>query len=269
VVVLGPLALLALLATTPPPGAAPSAAPPEAGPLVGAGLRLAAPDGAPGLVHPLLAEVVEGARVSGGPGVELRHGPNVLARLPTEAAPERIAAALVEALEARGIEVPGHLRLLAAPERASTAIYEMYCFWTGEVALGRVPGVRTTRPGFAGGHEVVEVVYDPGQVSLAALDAAGRDGAGARRSSERSVRPAPDSDDKRQLRAHPLRHLPMTEAQRTKVNAELGARGDPGRWLSPRQRRLAAALVAEPGRRWPRPEGGLAEALARLEALTR
>lgn len=268
-VVSGPVALLTVLLSAPGPGAAPSDTLPAAGPLVGAGLRLTAPDGAPGLAHPLLAEVLAGARGVGGPGLELHQGSTVLARLPAGASTERIAGALVEALEARGGEVPGHLRLLAAPEGASTAVYEMYCFWTGEVALGRVPGVRTTRPGFAGGHEVVEVVYDPAQVSLAELDAAGRDGAGARRSSERSVRAAPDSDDKRQLRAHPLRHLPMTEAQRTKVNAALGARLDPGAWLSPRQRRLAAALLAAPGRRWPKPEGGLAEALDRLEALTR
>ena len=48
----------------------------------------------------------------------------------------------------------------------------------------------------------------------------------------------------------PLRFVPMTGAQASKVNAALGGRGDPLRLLSPRQRALAAAVGASPTAGW-------------------
>lgn len=41
------------------------------------------------------------------------------------------------------------------------ATFSMFCYWTGEAALGLVPGVVASRIGHLGGSEIVEVEYDP------------------------------------------------------------------------------------------------------------
>jgi hypothetical protein len=59
----------------------------------------------------------------------------------------------------------------AAPARTRTALFNMYCYWTGEATLGRVPGVVKTRIGELSG-EVVEVEYDPAQTDVGKMAAA-------------------------------------------------------------------------------------------------
>ena len=55
----------------------------------------------------------------------------------------------------------------AAPARPTEkAIFSMYCYWTGEAALGRVPGVVASGIGSLGGSEVVEVEYDPAPIGF-------------------------------------------------------------------------------------------------------
>lgn len=51
----------------------------------------------------------------------------------------------------------------------ATATFSMYCYWTGEATLGRVPGVVRSRIGHQAGQEVVQVDYDPGETDLATL----------------------------------------------------------------------------------------------------
>lgn len=57
----------------------------------------------------------------------------------------------------------------AAPARTETAVFSMYCYWTGEATLGRVPGVVGTRIGHLPGAEIVEVAYDPAQTDVGEL----------------------------------------------------------------------------------------------------
>jgi hypothetical protein len=57
----------------------------------------------------------------------------------------------------------------ATPAGTATAIFSMYCYWTGEATVGAVPGVVRTRIGSLGGHEVVEVAYDPARTDVARL----------------------------------------------------------------------------------------------------
>lgn len=133
--------------------------------------------------------------------------------------------------------------------------FSQYCFWTGEMKLGQIDGVVRTEAGFLDGHEVTVVDYLPASVSLSDLvrqaKAAGvadrihfpagapsaavgvKEGAAL----DRSYRPAPASDQKKQLEGTPLAQLALTPEQATKLNAFY--RVDPAKaaqWLTPAQR---------------------------------
>ena len=60
------------------------------------------------------------------------------------------------------------LTLHAAPP-TETAVFSMYCYWTGEATIGRVPGVVRTRIGSLGGNEIVAVEYDPARTDVGRL----------------------------------------------------------------------------------------------------
>jgi hypothetical protein len=83
---------------------------------------------------------------------------------------ERMIATLTQAKR----PVPAYLTLLAAEHspKLKEAVFAMYCFWTGEMALGQIDGVITTEAGFMDGHEVTRVKYDPAVISLPQLIAA-------------------------------------------------------------------------------------------------
>ena len=59
---------------------------------------------------------------------------------------------------------------------------------------------------------------------------------------ERPATDAKASDQKFALRNTPLRFLPLTPMQATKVNAAIRLRQDVGRWLSPRQKLLLGMI---------------------------
>lgn len=152
-----------------------------------------------------------------------------------------VAARLVAALEAAHRPVPDYLRLLADELNHGTATVTLgtHCFWEGEAALGGADGVCRTRAVYAGAGEAVEVTYDPARQDPAALARI----AHARILSRTPNTPAPDSDQKRHLHRSSLRFVPLTAAQAARVNAALAAGTDATRWLSPRQRALAARVA--------------------------
>src|SRR5262245_11364820 len=78
--------------------------------------------------------------------------------------------------------VNGHRIVPPFPEGMQRAVFAMGCFWGAEKAFWKTPGVYSTQVGYAGGYtenpsyeevcsgmtghtEVVQVVFDPGQVS--------------------------------------------------------------------------------------------------------
>ncbi len=146
----------------------------------------------------------------------------------------------------------------SAPAKTERVAFSQYCFWTGEMTFGQIDGVVRTEAGFLGGHEVTLVDYLPGRVSLADLVRKAKAGgvadqihfsAGASHPSaatlglgegaplDRSYRPAPASDQKKQLEGTPFARLQLTPEQATKVNAFV--RQNPAKaleWLSPAQR---------------------------------
>jgi hypothetical protein len=179
-----------------------------------------------------------------------------------------LASTMREALRNARHPVPAYLELLIEEERAragspATATFAMHCFWEGEVSLGAVNGVLETKPGFAGGREVVRVTYDRSRLSQSALaSAAEKLGYRAQDGAFRYS----DGDNKYQLRSSPLRFVPMTEAQKAKVNSAVGRGEDPAAYLSPRQRELLERASTE---RPPWPallDLGVREAFERAEA---
>lgn len=128
-------------------------------------------------------------------------------------------------------------------------------------------GVITSRATWKGRLETVEVSFDPDIVSYEDLVRAAdgmdcatavfaRDdaqlataqaivGERARPLGERSTDIAnSDAHQFRHLRATPMIHLPLTEAQANKTNAALQLDEDPALWLSPRQRVSLARINA-------------------------
>lgn len=152
-----------------------------------------------------------------------------------------IAVRMVKALAAADRDVPDYLSWVVqettpAPERATFA---MHCYWTGEACLGDIPGVIATSAGWLDGREVVEVEFDPDELTETELRERGRArGCGDFVAKAGAARPAGDSDRKYHLNRSRWRYVPLTPWQASRINAALGRQQDPMKWASPRQRGL-------------------------------
>ena len=87
-----------------------------------------------------------------------------------------------------------------------------------------------------------------------------------------------DKEQQYYLYTSPLRYVPMTAAQRTRINAAIGSAGGYGsdnvrgwrRYLSPRQQGMLARIEAAPKKPWPVAQGvPMARALAAFERVVR
>jgi hypothetical protein len=155
-----------------------------------------------------------------------------------------LADRMIAALQIAKRPVPPWLTLPASEHspRLQQVALGMSCFWTGEMMLGQIDGVITTEAGFIGGGEVTLVKYDPTVITFEQLAAAagkmhcadtiyasapaiGPTGANATVASKvaslplTGYKPAPASDQKKQLQGTPAAKLRLTGAQATKVNA--------------------------------------------------
>ncbi|WP_395749629.1 VPGUxxT family thioredoxin-like (seleno)protein, type 2 [Prosthecobacter sp.] len=158
-----------------------------------------------------------------------------------------IAERMVTSLTQANRPVPAYLKLLAAEQspRLKEAVFAMYCFWTGEMELGRIDGVITTEAGFMDGREVTRVKYDPQVISLPQLIAAAEKVECANAVSVPAMdlptattkrlkigaisgyRTAPKDDQKKQISGTAAAKLTLSPSQATKVNAWI--RTDPAR----------------------------------------
>ena len=186
-----------------------------------------------------------------------------------------LAAAMVEAMEKGNRDVPTYLRLLAEETAArrrglKRATFAMHCFWEGEGALGEVPGVIATMPGFLNKKEVVEVEFDPARISYASLvkkakalqcasQVFARDGKQQEQArklvgsavvrTDEAIRP--DKQPKYYLSQTAYRFVPMTALQAARVNAAIGRKHDPKPLLSPRQIKLLETIEKNRAAKWP------------------
>jgi thioredoxin-related protein len=188
--------------------------------------------------------------------------------------PLGVLKAMCVALEKSNLAIPAYLGLLSEELQSralgtKTATLSMYCFWTGEKELGKIPGIVSTEAGFMGGHEVVTVEYNPRLLSFENLVAAGSrvkcaDGVFTADVQEQSkvekilgkgkVKvPASyrrDPETKYYLHKSHFRYLPMTELQATRANSLLATGKSPEEVLSPRQIELAHQIKVDPKKNW-------------------
>ena len=206
-------------------------------------------------------------------------GEDLAPRLSGEYTPYGLCSKMITGLKVAGKEVPGYLQLLEeelylnrVPKE--TAYLSMYCFWSGEKEIGKMPGVAGTEAGYMDGKEVVRVTFDPSSVafeelvrearSVSCADGVYTDKAGlkteasevlgeGRVKATKSYRK--DSEDKYYLRKSPYRKLAMTPLQAQRVNSLLGQRKDPSGLLSPRQLKWFEKHKDDPaaGERWDQP----------------
>lgn len=181
---------------------------------------------------------------------------------------------MVSALKNSNLDVPQYLNLLNAELNAKAgkkerAVFAMHCFWTGEAKLGNIKGVTSTKPGFMGGYEVVELEFNPGIVSYDELlqkarsnkvakhvftvndiqSAAAKEVAGGEVSEVGTFRP--DRNPKYYLSRTSYRYLPMTELQKARVNAAIGSLHSPDTYLSPNQLELFGYITKNKDSNWP------------------
>ncbi|MEE9372428.1 MAG: VPGUxxT family thioredoxin-like (seleno)protein, type 2 [Saprospiraceae bacterium] len=148
-------------------------------------------------------------------------------------------------------EVPNYLTLLTdeylAKENGTDDFYlSMYCFWTGEKEIAKIKGVIATEAGYMHGKEVVKVSFDESQTDISKIaHKASKKNCGdqvftnvnvnGKIPSKKIGKYRKDGQDKYYLLHSPLKYLPMTEYQKSKVNSALGSNDDSKKYLSPRQ----------------------------------
>lgn len=152
----------------------------------------------------------------------------------------QLANGMHRALELWGVPVPHYLELaeqeLSARESGlQAATFSMYCFWSGEAILGRLPGVMETEPGFQDGKEVVRVYFAPTLTSRARLEQEVRPKQISLCSKNQGFRP--DNEPKHYLSHSAYRKLQLTSLQATRINSALApnSNDNPDAFLSPRQ----------------------------------
>ncbi|MGB0525216.1 MAG: VPGUxxT family thioredoxin-like (seleno)protein, type 2 [Flammeovirgaceae bacterium] len=181
---------------------------------------------------------------------------------------------MVNTLEQANKTVPTYLSLLHEELQANrrgteTATFSMHCFWTGESRLGSLAGVVKTEAGFMNGQEVVQLAYDPNQISFVELTTAASKSKCARMvftdSKEKQQEAAQivgttrvakrgtfrkDREPKYHLGRTTWRFVPMTELQKIRVNTALSQRQSPWQYLSARQVALHKYIDKHPNKGW-------------------
>lgn len=132
---------------------------------------------------------------------------------------------------------PEYLKLLGeemdSNKNIEEATYSMYCFWSGEAALGEIDGVIKTTPGFMNGREVVRVTYDSDKLNKRELD---KTAFKASCKEEKKLSHFKvDKDPQYYLKKSAYNYLPLLSIQKTKINSALKKGEDPLVFLSPSQ----------------------------------
>lgn len=165
------------------------------------------------------------------------NGKNLVPRVAGNYSAKGLYDAIIKTLNQTSKKIPEYVEILGKEIGATNTslqedYYKMYCFWSGEGFLGNIDGVLSTKAGFMNG-EVVKVTYDPLKLSSETLQNL------ATRNRMQKVKKTnfrwSQSDEDYYLQHSPLKYIPLTEIQRTKINSALINKKDPLIYLSPKQ----------------------------------
>jgi hypothetical protein len=199
---------------------------------------------------------------------------DVTPRLGGNYSPLGLVNSMLLALDASNRVAPRYLQLLAEELQAqATGTHEatlaMYCFWTGEKEIGKIPGVISTEAGFMGGREVVRVEYNPAVLPYEDLvqqaekascashvytENEAQKKAASKVVGDRAISPKsgyrPDKEPKYYLSKTHWKYVPMTSLQAVRANSLVGQGQSPAAVLSPRQVELATYISLHPSLKW-------------------
>ena len=199
---------------------------------------------------------------------------NIVERLSGDYSTQGLVNNMVTALQKTHHPVPKYLSLLQeefnTPQHAlEKSVFSMYCFWSGEAALGAIKGVISTKTGFLERHEVVEVTFDPTTIPYKKLAQTARKNQISSRFFTRNKNQQkiakkitdgistlstqaikPDSQPKYYLSHTPLKYVPMTLLQGARINSAAAYKQDTNQFLSPRQIELLEIIIQNPDVEW-------------------
>ena len=187
-----------------------------------------------------------------------KKGENITKRLSADLSTKSVLNLILEGIDKTDQKIPPYLSLYAKElntnEQAREVNLAMYCFWTGEKEISKIPGVISTEAGFMDGREVVKVNYNDDEISLKDLVSQANqvncadavylqedyDISNLRKVSKvKSVKKSSDFRADREVKYYltksAYRFVPMIGIQQAKVNAALGDNKNPTDYLSPRQ----------------------------------
>lgn len=166
------------------------------------------------------------------------NGDNLVERLASDYSAKGLYKRMEKALGVYGNALPVYMKLLGkefSVPNTQEAYFKMYCFWSGEKALGAHKDVLTTTAGFMDNHEVVKVVYNPTQVTHEQL---------SQYALQHKITPIAktqfrwaEKDEDYYLQRSSFKYLPLSEIQKTKINSALGQGKPAVQFLSPSQKK--------------------------------
>lgn len=162
-----------------------------------------------------------------------------------------LISGIIATMQKNKLKIPEYLLLLEKEYKAKalgteTATVGMYCFWSGEKTYGKLDGVISTKAGFMGKSEVVEITYSPNQISLTDLITEGKKSNCADRifsndATIKNIETKPlskftaDKESKYYLYNTDYKTIPMTSLQASKANLLLAEGKSIDHIFSPRQ----------------------------------
>jgi hypothetical protein len=181
-------------------------------------------------------------------------GENIVSRISNQYTADVIMHQVVTALQLSNEDIPHYVtlfekELLKESENVESAYFSMYCFWSGEAFFGSQEGILKTEPGFMNGKEVVKIWYDKLSVKLDQL---------IKKAQKEKIEYEntvslfkPDKDPQYYLKKSIYSCLPLTDMQKTKINAALANNENPEIWLSPSQLSFLQNIEAKDRTKWP------------------
>ncbi|WP_299441901.1 VPGUxxT family thioredoxin-like (seleno)protein, type 2 [uncultured Aquimarina sp.] len=166
-------------------------------------------------------------------------GDDVVNRIGNDYSALRLCKSIQQALIEKEQIIPEYINLLEqelSVTNTHKTYYKMSCFWSGEKELGKLPAVLNTESGFINHSEVVEVTYDPKEMTKAALDAYAKSNSMSLIDNKQSYRSSP-KDIHYYLQQTKFIYLPLTELQKTRINSALGNGQPTEHFLSPKQQK--------------------------------